>query len=182
MTPLTRGPAEMKTIEVRLNTTSYPVYLGRGLLGEAGLWGQHLGRGKVLVVSNDTVAPLYLDALRQGLEGRDCELHIIPDGEQYKTVETWYGIVDRLVGMRARRDSTLVAPKIRFSCCDPDAMSLSMPSSTAPSSAGTSLSADRGWGWLCDRLRKLMEGVQVAESSGNRHGVTQHIRRCVEDL
>lgn len=109
MPPFTRGSTEMQTIEVRLNTTSYPVYLGRGLLGDAGLWGQHVGRGKVLVVSNDTVAPLYLDALQQGLEGRDCELHIIPDGEQYKTVETWYGIVDRLVGMKARRDSTLVA-------------------------------------------------------------------------
>ena len=109
MTPFTRGLAEMKTIEVGLSTTPYPVYLGRGLLGDSSLWNKHLGGGKVLVVSNDTVAPLYLDALRQGLENCACELHVIPDGEQHKTLETWRGIIDRLVDMKARRDSTVVA-------------------------------------------------------------------------
>ena len=99
----------MKSIDIELKTSAYPVYLGRDLLGDATLWKRHLGRGKVLVVSNDTVAPLYLDALRRGLDQHDCELHIIPDGEQYKTVETWYGIINRLVSVRARRDSTVVA-------------------------------------------------------------------------
>jgi len=99
----------MKTIDVELKTNAYPVYLGRGVLGQASLWNRHLGQGRLLVVSNDIVAPLHLDALRQGLAGRDFELHIIPDGEQYKTVETWYGILDKLVRMKARRDSTVLA-------------------------------------------------------------------------
>jgi 3-dehydroquinate synthase len=92
-----------------LATNAYPVYLGRGLLGDPSLWQQHLGQGKVLVVSNDTVAPLYLETLRSALAGRPFELHIIPDGEQFKTVETWYGIIDKLVGMQARRDASLIA-------------------------------------------------------------------------
>lgn len=99
----------MKTINVELATNGYPVYLGSGLLGDFASWQRHLGAGKVLVVSNDTVAPLYFDALSAVLSGRPSELHVIPDGEQYKTVETWYGIIDRLVRMQARRDATIVA-------------------------------------------------------------------------
>lgn len=99
----------MNIIDVQLAAGRYPVYLGRGLLGDAGLWRKHLGPGKVLIVSNDTVAPLYLDVLRAALGERGAEVHVIPDGEQYKTVETWYGIIDRLVGMQARRDATLIA-------------------------------------------------------------------------
>jgi len=91
---LKRQLADMKSIDVALQSNAYPVYLGAGLLGNTSLWKKHLGQGKVLVVSNDTVAPLYLDTLRQGLDRQDCAVHIIPDGEQHKTVETWYGAFD----------------------------------------------------------------------------------------
>ena len=99
----------MKTINVELAANGYPVYLGHGLLSDASLWQKHLGPGQVLVVSNDTVAPLYFETLKPVLGDRPFQLHIIPDGEQYKTVETWYGIIDELVRMQARRDTTLVA-------------------------------------------------------------------------
>jgi 3-dehydroquinate synthase len=99
----------MNTIRVELAANAYPVYLGREFLGDASLWKQHLGQGKVLVVSNDTVAPLYLEKLSSALVGFPFELHIIPDGEQFKTVETWYGIIDKLVSMQARRDASLIA-------------------------------------------------------------------------
>ena len=99
----------MKTIDIDLPQNAYPVYLGRGLLGNALKWRQHLGNGKVLVVSNDTVAPLYLDSLLGALGEREVETHIIPDGEQFKTVDTWQGILDRLVAMQARRDAVVVA-------------------------------------------------------------------------
>jgi 3-dehydroquinate synthase len=99
----------MNTINVGLAAGAYPVYIGRGLLHEAGLWRKHIGAGKVLVVSNHTVARLYLDRLREALPGRQTEVHLIPDGEQHKTVDTWYGIIDKLVNVQARRDATLVA-------------------------------------------------------------------------
>ena len=99
----------MKTIEIDLPVNAYPVYLGRGLLADGACWRRHLGDGDVLIVSNETVAPLYLDTLLGALADRSPEVHVLPDGEQYKTVETWQGIIDRLVGMQARRDSNLVA-------------------------------------------------------------------------
>lgn len=99
----------MKTINIKLASHSYPVYLGRGLLGDSSLWNKHLGKGKILIVSNDVVAPLYIDELKSGLSGRDTDIHIIPDGEPQKTTATWYGIIDRLVSMQARRDVNLIA-------------------------------------------------------------------------
>lgn len=99
----------MHCINVELAAGAYPVYLGRGVLTDAGLWRRHLGSGKVLVVTNDTVAPLYLGRVREALGERRVESHVVPDGEGYKTAETWYGIIDRLAAMQARRDVTLVA-------------------------------------------------------------------------
>ena len=99
----------MKTIDIELPGRAYPVYLGRELLSHGPLWEKQLGDGRVLVVSNETVAPLYLDSLLDTLGTRDVEVHVIPDGEQFKTVETWQGILDRLVDMQARRDASLLA-------------------------------------------------------------------------
>ena len=99
----------MKTIRVELASNAYTVYLGHGLLADSSLWQSHLGNGKTLIVSNDVVAPLYLEPLKSGLEGRQAEIHIIPDGEPYKTCETWYGILDKLVNMQARRDVNVIA-------------------------------------------------------------------------
>ncbi len=99
----------MKTIEVNLAEYGYPVYLGRGLLEDGSLWRKHLGGGKILVVSNDIVAPLYLKAIGSALGKLDFDVHVIPDGEQIKTVETWYGIIDKLICMQARRDTSIIA-------------------------------------------------------------------------
>ena len=99
----------MKTIDIKLSNHSYPVYMGNGLLSATELWRDHLGSGKTLIVSNDAVAPLYLEDLKSALGNRAVEVHILPDGERFKTVETWYGIVDKLVDMQARRDANLIA-------------------------------------------------------------------------
>ena len=99
----------MITIDIELESARYPVYVGRNGLVREELWAPHLGDGAVLVVSNDRVAPLYLDSLATGLDGRAFDVHVIPDGERHKTVTTWKGIIDKLVDMQARRDTQLIA-------------------------------------------------------------------------
>jgi 3-dehydroquinate synthase len=99
----------VQSIEVCLENNAYPVYLGAGTLHQSSVWDRHLGSGKTLIISNDTVAPLYLEQLLLALGDRDVSVHIIPDGEQYKTLETWSGILDHLVGMQARRDANVIA-------------------------------------------------------------------------
>ncbi|NNJ78250.1 MAG: 3-dehydroquinate synthase [Xanthomonadales bacterium] len=99
----------MRTIDIDLPDHGYPVHLGRGLLQDDSCWPAHLGDGEILVVSNETVAPLYLDTLLQALGDRQCETLLLPDGEQFKTVDNWQRILDRLVEIRARRDAQLIA-------------------------------------------------------------------------
>ena len=99
----------MRTIDLQIESGGYPVYLGQGLLSDASLWTRHLGSGKILVVSNEVVAPLYLETVTGALGGRAHEVHVIPDGEPAKTVDTWYGIIDKLVAMEARRDACIIA-------------------------------------------------------------------------
>lgn len=99
----------MKRIDIELQSHTYPVYLGRGLLDQAGLLRRYLSPGKTLIVSNDVVAPLYLGRLQTALGDVHAEVHIVADGEQHKTAETWQGILDRLVDMQARRDANLIA-------------------------------------------------------------------------
>ena len=62
-----------------------------------------------MVVSNETVAPLYLGAVEGALEGYRLERVILPDGERYKTLEVWSGILDGLLRSRFGRDCTIVA-------------------------------------------------------------------------
>ncbi len=97
------------TIQVDLGERSYPIIIGSGLLGGGFNLGDYVPGGDCLVVSNETVAPLYLDKLLPNLAGRSVESLALPDGEAYKTVDTMQRILDKLVEMRANRDTTIVA-------------------------------------------------------------------------
>ena len=99
----------MKTLYVELGDRRYPIYIGPGLLDRPDLLRMHVPGRQVLVVSNTTVAPLYLDRVRAALAGLRHEAVILPDGEQYKTLETLDEIFTALLSHRLDRDCTLVA-------------------------------------------------------------------------
>jgi len=99
---------ESVTVQIELGERSYPVHIGKGLLNQAEPW-QKLKAGKTLIVSNDVVAPLYLDRLRAALGERQVATHIMADGEPHKTLATWSEILNSLVGMQAQRDCNLIA-------------------------------------------------------------------------
>ncbi len=96
-------------IEVSLGTRSYPIVIGRELLDGRFDLAAHVRGGDCLVVSNDTVAPLYLERVLPCLGGRDVASLAIPDGEAYKTMATVQRIIDELVSLGANRDTTVVA-------------------------------------------------------------------------
>ena len=99
----------MRTLQVDLGDRSYPIYIGAGLLQRAELYRQHVRGRQVMVVSNETVAPLYLEQLRQALAERQVETVILPDGESYKTLEVWKGIFDALLAKRFDRQCCVIA-------------------------------------------------------------------------
>jgi len=98
----------MQTVKVELADRSYTVYIGSGMLGKEHPVFDISSGSTVLIVSNTTVAPLYLDTLAGSLSGTDVRSLILPDGEAYKTAEHWSQIIDKLVAIRATRDATVI--------------------------------------------------------------------------
>lgn len=99
----------MKTLKVDLGDRSYAIYIGPGLLDQVELFDAGLAGNQVMLVSNETVAPLYMDRVRDTLRNREVRTLILPDGEQFKTLDEVSRIFDALVGARFARDCTVVA-------------------------------------------------------------------------
>ena len=98
----------MQKLDVSLAERSYPIYIDRGLLGQD-LIRRHVRGNQVMVISNETIAPLYLEAVTEGLADLQCDTLILPDGEQHKTLATLERIFDALMANRHSRTTTLVA-------------------------------------------------------------------------
>ncbi|KAJ0236608.1 3-dehydroquinate synthase [Hirschfeldia incana] len=100
-------------VEVDLGNRSYPIYIGAGLLDQSHLLQRHVHGKKVLVVTNERVAPLYLDktihALTVGNPNVTVESVILPDGEKYKDMDTLMKVFDKAIESRLDRRSTFVA-------------------------------------------------------------------------
>ncbi len=101
----------MQTLKVELADRSYPIHIGRNLIADASLILPHLKRKHVAIVTNTTVAPLYLDKLSQTLQAAGVSVIpiILPDGEAYKNTETLNTIYDALLQNRCERSITMIA-------------------------------------------------------------------------
>ena len=99
----------MTTLTVELGERSYPIYIGDKLLGQDDLLKRHIPGNSALIVSNETVAPLYLEKTRSMLSGLKNEVVILPDGEQYKNLEVLNKIYDSLLRNRFDRNTTIIA-------------------------------------------------------------------------
>ena len=97
------------TLTVELGDRSYPILIGQGLLSEPELIRQHVPSRDILVLSNTTVAPLYMGLLTNSLGDRRVVEAILPDGEVHKTLPTVARVLDVLVANRFGRDCTVVA-------------------------------------------------------------------------
>lgn len=96
------------TITIDLAENSYPIYIGDDTLSTQ-LLASHITGKQVLIVSNDTVAQLYLELLKACLTHYDVQTYLLPDGEQYKTLESFNQIISFLLDKKYSRDCTLVA-------------------------------------------------------------------------
>ena len=101
----------MQTLTVGLAERSYSIHIGSALLGRADLLLPHLPHKRAAVVTNTTVAPLYLESLRAVLQDHGVEIIpiILPDGEEYKNANTLGLIYDALLTHRCERNTPLIA-------------------------------------------------------------------------
>ncbi len=101
----------MLTTQVGLGDRAYPIYIGNALLSRTELVGRHLLQKRVVIVTNETIGPIYLPALSAALRGAGVEVLevLLPDGEAFKTWETLNRIFDALMAARCERKTTLIA-------------------------------------------------------------------------
>lgn len=100
---------QVASLDVELGSRSYPIHIGSGLLDDASLFQRHLGESRVAIVTNTTVAPLYLGRLRAALGERVALVKVLPDGEEYKNLLVLSELYDALLAARCERSCALVA-------------------------------------------------------------------------
>ena len=101
--------AHVDTLNVELGTRSYPILIATGLLGQPDVLRQQLPAGDLLIVTNTTVASLYLPALKASLGARRVVEVVLPDGEAHKTLGNAARVLDVLVANRFARDCAVLA-------------------------------------------------------------------------
>ncbi len=101
----------MERLTVTLGERSYPITIASGLFNEpASFWPLKSGE-QVMLVTNETLAPLYLERVQRVLEqsGVKVDVVILPDGEQYKSLSVLDSVFTALLEKPHGRDTTLVA-------------------------------------------------------------------------
>ncbi len=101
----------LHTLNVDLADRSYPIYIGHHLLDNPALINDHIQGSSAVIVSNTTVAPLYLDKVENSLQSAEIRFDtvILEDGEAYKTLRSVEQIIDTLISQRHDRKTTLIA-------------------------------------------------------------------------
>lgn len=100
-----------KEVRVELGDRSYPIYIDQGIISSTDLFRKHVKSKKALIVTNTKVGPLYAAQARKGLEEAGVEVFevVLPDGEEYKTMDVLMKIIDAAMAARLDRKSTFIA-------------------------------------------------------------------------
>lgn len=99
----------MQTLHVDLGERSYPIFIGEQLIDRGELLSRHIRGKQVAIVTNDTVAPLYLERLSRSLADYAITPVVLPDGEAHKNWQTLQLIFDALLTARHDRNTTIIA-------------------------------------------------------------------------
>jgi 3-dehydroquinate synthase len=99
----------VQILQVDLGAASYPITIGSGLLTDRHLLESQIPGRDLMIVTNTTVAKLYLAKLTASFSQRHVADCILPDGEQHKTLQTASWVLDSLVSSKMNRDATVVA-------------------------------------------------------------------------
>ena len=99
----------MRTLTVELGDRSYPIHIGQHLLDQPELLGRYVDSRQVMIVTNETVAPLYLDKVKRAFADRQLATVILPDGESYKTIDSAMTVFDELLRLKFSRNAHLIA-------------------------------------------------------------------------
>lgn len=106
---MSQHPQRMERLEIALGERSYPILIGAGLLRSSELLAEHIRARNLLIVTNDRIAPLYLDKLKSALPNQRLTEIVLPDGEAYKSLDVLGRVFDACVSARLNRDAAILA-------------------------------------------------------------------------
>jgi len=109
MNERTQDSTDMRTLTVQLDDRSYPIHIGQHLLDQPDLLTRYVDSRQVMIVTNETIAPLYLEKVQQAYADRQLGTVILPDGESYKTIDSAMMVFDELLRLKFSRSAHLVA-------------------------------------------------------------------------
>lgn len=100
----------MKTIDLSFKTeqSQYKILIGKDLFKKE-VFAESLNSDTVFIVSNETVAPIYLNHLKQAFNGYQIHVFLLPDGEQYKNLDSWQSLLNEMINVGLRRNDTVIA-------------------------------------------------------------------------
>jgi len=99
----------MRHLEVELGERSYPIYIGRNLLDDPEIITRHIISRQVMIVTNETVAPLYLNKIEEALHKHSFQACVLPDGEAHKSMDSAMNIFDALLKFKMSRGTHIIA-------------------------------------------------------------------------
>ena len=99
---------KVETLHVDLGDRSYPICIGAGNLSQFDLE-SYIHGDKALIVTNESIAPLYLETIKAGVKHKSVDIMILPDGEQFKNLEYLNLIFNKLLEENHDRKTTLIA-------------------------------------------------------------------------
>jgi 3-dehydroquinate synthase len=97
------------TIPLHLDKHTYPIYVGQHIFASTELLARHIRGKQVCIITQEKIAALYLQPLLRALQGYQCAVFSLPDGEQYKNLDEWRKILDLLLQQGHERSTTLIA-------------------------------------------------------------------------
>lgn len=99
----------LRQLEVRLPLTSYPIFVSSGLLSDVDLITPYVKANQVFIITNETIAPLYLKQVQQLFKQFQVDTLILKDGERYKSQASLFKIYDAMINAQHHRDTTIIA-------------------------------------------------------------------------
>ncbi|MGC3981271.1 MAG: 3-dehydroquinate synthase [Steroidobacteraceae bacterium] len=99
----------VEQLGIALGERSYPILIGSGLLTNAALLKQHITARNLMIVTNEVVAPLYLQQLKSSLMDKRLHEIVLADGEHTKNMDTLNQVFDALIAARMNRDAAVIA-------------------------------------------------------------------------
>jgi len=102
----------IETLRVELGERSYDIVVGAGLIAQAARWiVPVLARPRVVIVTDENVAPHYLEPLTDSLQGADvhCDAITLPAGEQTKSFAEFENLCESILELKVERSTTLIA-------------------------------------------------------------------------